>query len=335
MVNERQRGDPLADLDVEPADTATGDLEALIAEHRTQGVGPLWLALIREASGRTARRYSPTIYARTAFWDDDAIGDLVQDVTVRLIEKHQIDYICDVANDFGHARALLYRQVKMTLADRRQRTAVDNLHERAVERLGASPFVIIRSGPSVWGLTDQPGEPREASSRLLSALAALPRLPGRGTERASAIWTTESLTDALTLICHEVGELAEGDLKRILDAALTVFATAEFVTNEAGANSSAEDLSPEDSVMITESVERLIASLTVEEAAVLAGKWIGDSDGDVAKAISVSRPTVAKYKESAYVKVRDELGGLGQDLIEIAFGRLQSLVIVKATGGAS
>lgn len=335
MVDEQPSVGPLTDLDDEPTDSATGDLDALVTEHRNQGVGPLWVALIREASGRTARHYNPVIYARAAFWDDESISDLVQDVVVRLIEKAQLDYICDVASDYGHARALLFRQVKMTLADRRQRTSVDNLYDRATERLGAQPFAVIRRNPTVWGLVGEPRSPHQPTRRLLPVLAALPRLPGRGDVRGSSIWTTGTLTDALTLICREVGELAEGELRRILDGALTVFATTELVTGEPGADSSSEDLSPEHSVMVTESVERLIASLTAEEAAVLAGKWIGDSDGDIAETIGVSRPTTAKYKESAFSKIRDELVSHDQTFIEAVFARLQSRVIAKAAGGAS
>ena len=64
-------------------------------------------------------------------------------------------------------------------------------------------------------------------------------------------------------------------------------------------------------------------------------KWIGDSDGDVARRLGVSRPTAAKYKDSAFEKVRAELSAQTEALIDEAFGRLQSLVICKAEGGAA
>jgi hypothetical protein len=333
MVDEIVPGGPLADLDGEPAGSDVGELQAFIDEHRTSGIGALWLTLIREAASRTARRYSPVIYARAAQWDEDAIGDLVQDVVERLLSKAQLDYICDVASDFGHARALVYRQVKLVLADRRQRTAVDNLFDRATVRLSEPPFSVIRKKPTTWGLAGVEQGPTEPSRRLVATLAALPRLPGVGAERASAIWTADTLADALTLICRDVGELIEADLKRILDGALTVFATAEVVTDEAGTGSSAGGLAPEEQIMANEAVQRIVAALSPEEAVVLAGKWIGDSDGDIADALGVSRPTAAKYKEAAFTKVRDELVEHDQRFIEVVFGRLQSLVILKAAGG--
>ena len=222
----------------------------------------------------------------------------------------------------------------MTLIDRRQRTAVDNLFDRATDRLGEPPFEQASRDPRSWRL-DGSASPASAHTRRLSAaLAALPRLPGNGTERASAIWTTDTLTDALTLICSSLGEVGEPDLRRIFDESLTVFATSEVVTDEAGAETRSGELDPGDVTMANELVERLITAFTKEEAEVLAGKWVGDSDGDIAGRLGVSRPTVAKYKESAFAKVRDELGSQSEAVVGYVFGRLQSLVITKAGADA-
>ncbi len=335
MVDKAVPGGPLADLDAELdlGDLTRGSLQALIDENAQQRLGPLWLSEIREAAPRVARRYSPSVYARSASWTVDAIDDLVQDVVERMIGKGQVDYICDVANDFGHARALVYRQVKMTLIDRRQRTAVDNLFGRAVGRLSEPPFEEVGRNPRSWRLAGTTTPDSAHTRRLPAALAALPRLPGNGTERASAIWTSDTLTDALTLICSAIGEVGESDLRRILGESLTVFATAEVVTDEAGTEALSGQLDPGDLVMANELVERLNAAFTKEEAGVLAGKWIGDSDGDIARRLGVSRPTAAKYKESAFAKVRDELGSQSGAIVGYVFGRLQSLVIIKAGAG--
>lgn len=336
MADELVSGGPLADLDeeIDLGDVTSVDLRALVEEHERQGLGPIWLKEIQTAAPRVARRYSPFIYARSAAWDDGALDDLVQDVLERMLTKGQAEYICDVANDFGHARALIYRQVRMTLIDRRLRTAVDNLFDRAVERLSEPPFVQTRKKPRCWRLTGNTLDASPYTGRLTASLAALPRLPGNGTERASAIWTTETLADALVLIVTTVGEIEELDLRRILDESLTVFATAEVVSSDAGTRDRSGEIDPGELIMANELVERLIATLTQEEATVLAGKWIGDSDGDVARRLSVSRPTAAKYKESAFRKVRDELNSQSEAVVTYVFGRLQSLVIAKAGGGA-
>lgn len=336
MADEVIEGGPLADLDEEigTGDVGAGDLDALIDEHDRIGIGPLWLKEIQMAVPRVSRRYSPSIYAQSAAWSLDVIDDLVQDVVERMLAKGQAEYICDVANDYRHARALIHRQVKMTLIDRRQRTSVDNLFDRAVERLGSSPFEQVKTKPRSWRLAGSTAEASPHPRRLTSSLAALPRLPGLGKERASAIWTTETLTDALSLICGAVGEVDEPELRRILDESLTVFATAEVVTDDAGTEGRSGELDPSELAMANELTERLIAALTHEEATLLAGKWIGDSDGDIASRLGVSRPTAAKYKASAFAKVRQELNSQSEDVVGYVFGRLQSLLITRAGGGA-
>ena len=321
------------ELDV--GDVSTGDLTALIEEHERCSIGPRWLQEIQLAAPRVARRYSPMVYARSAAWDEEAINDLVQDVVERMLTKAQAQYICDVANDFGHARALVYRQVRMTLIDRRQRTSVDNLFDRAVERFGEPPFAQVTKKPRSWRISGCMLEATTYTRRLTASLAALPRLPGNGTERASPIWTTETLTDALILICNSVSEVGELDLRKILDESLTVFATAEFVSDEAGTGERSGELDPGDLIMANELTERLEAALTYEEVTVLAGKWIGDSDGEISRRLGVSRPTAAKYKESAYMKVRSELDSQSAAVVGYTLGRLHSVVITKAGGGAS
>ncbi len=250
-----------------------------------------------------------------------------------MLRKGQAEYICDVANDFGHARALIYRQVRMTLIDRRQRTAVDNLFDRAVERLGEPPFEQVKKKPRSWRIAGHGLEMTPYTRRLTASIAALPRLPGNGTERASPIWTTETLTDALVLICSAVCEVEELNLRKILDESLTVFATAEVVSHEAGSDDRSGELDPSDLIMANDLIERLDAALTNEESTVLAGKWIGDSDGDIARRLGVSRPTAAKHKTSAFTKIHDELTAQSEGVVGYVLGRLQSIVIRRAGGG--
>lgn len=59
------------------------------------------------------------------------------------------------------------------------------------------------------------------------------------------------------------------------------------------------------------------------------------TDEHTARRLGVSRPTAAKYKGSAFEKVRAELADQTEALIDEAFGRLQSLAICKAEGVAA
>ncbi|WP_078316092.1 helix-turn-helix transcriptional regulator [Mycobacterium sp. D16Q16] len=337
MADEVDADDLLTDVgeELDLGDVGVGDLYALIEEFERGGIGSRWLQEIQTAAQRVARRYSPSVYARSAAWDDEAVNDLAQDVVERMLTKGQAEYICDVANDFGHARALIYRQVRMTLIDRRQRTAIDNLFDRAVERLGDPPFEQVKKMPRSWRIAGHSPDAAPYTRRLTASLAALPRLPGSGTERASAIWTKETLTGALVLICNAVREVVELDLRKILDESLTVFATAEVVSDEAGTEDRSGELDPGDLIMANELTERLDAALTRDEATVLAGKWIGDSDGDIARRLGVSRPTAAKYKASAFHKVSGELTSQSEAVLGYVLGRLQSIVITKAGGGTN
>lgn len=328
MVDKGIAGGPLADLDeaVDLSDIPANGLEALLTEHSSERLGPLWLAEITKAAN-VAKRYNSRTYARSSLWDESALSDLVQDVVERMLVKSQIEYICDVANDYGHARALIYRQVKLTLADRRQKTSVDNLFDRAKERLAEPPFEVRSAKPLVWGLAGSEAEPDASFDRLTATLAALPRLPGLGKDRASAVWTRETLEEALGLICRALGAVGEDSLKKILDDTLTVFATSEVVRDDAGSNDQSNELDPADLAVANEALDRLTAALTREETTVLAGKWLGNSDGDIAARLRISRPTVAKHKDSAFAKVRDELASSKQSVIEYVFGRLQARVI--------
>ena len=104
----------------------------LRSEYEREVIGLAILAEVRRACASRARKYPPVVYARSTTWNDDAIDDLVQDViTRRLLGKRQLDYLFDMGRTIDAWRALLDRQVRITLARRRVRTVVDNLLDRA------------------------------------------------------------------------------------------------------------------------------------------------------------------------------------------------------------
>jgi hypothetical protein len=97
-------------------------------------LGSSILSEIRAAAKRVGHTYPPLKYAGVFGWNDDAIEDLVQDVTVRrLLGGGQLDYMMAHAADIRHFRALLDRQVRQELSARRTRTLIDNLVDRCRE----------------------------------------------------------------------------------------------------------------------------------------------------------------------------------------------------------
>ena len=114
----------------------------LRTEYEREVIGLAILAEVRRACSFRPRRYPPTVYARSATWNDDAIDDLVQDViTHRLLGERQLAYLFDVGRTIDAWRALLDRQVRIALARRRVRTVVDNLLDRAKRLLDCDDSV--------------------------------------------------------------------------------------------------------------------------------------------------------------------------------------------------
>jgi DNA-directed RNA polymerase specialized sigma24 family protein len=332
--------DPLADLTaVEGSETvATGIgrddsaiFASLLAEHDRERLGPLWLAEIRSACASTARRYDPVVYARSADWNEAALDDLAMDAVERLLSKNQIEYICDVTRDAGHARALLHRQVRFTLLERRDRTVVDNLLERAVDVLSGSDYVLDPSPPTGWRAA---GEAAQAlghitgidskEARLLALrLRRLPRLQARGTERASPVWSLETLQVAVRDVVETLGKVTRDSLDRIFRDALTALALGELVVEEEGSRHLDPGIGPEEAVVAADVADRLMAELTERERGVLACKFHGVSDSDVAQELGVSRPTVDGAKKSASAKVRALLADVHEAVQDATLMQLQ------------
>lgn len=319
--------DPLADLAVEPADDsipagAAGDdpslWAALLAEHRAERLGRLWYAEIRSACASKARRYPPGPYARAADWDEAAIDDLAMDAVERLLRKGQIEYICDVADGAGHARALLHRQVRFALLERRERTVVDNLLDRAVEVLRGPGYREEPGPPPSWSAAEAGRPPPAAAAdtpqgRLLALrLRRLPRMPAAGAERASPVWSLPTLERAVDDAVRTLGAVTHDSLGAVLRDGLTSLVPSELVSDEAGIGRRDPAAGPEEEAVARQSAERALGALTAREAHVLACKLDGLSDADTAAEIGVSRPTVDGAKSAGTAKVRDALAGLGE-----------------------
>lgn len=319
--------DPLADLAAEPDDDSVptgvvGDdaslWAALRAEHRAERLGRLWYAEVRSACASKARRYPPGPYARAADWDDAAIDDLAMDAIERLLRKGQIEYICDVANGTGHARALLHRQIRFALLERRERTVVDNLLDRAIELLRGPGYREEPGPPPSWAAAEAGRQTPAAAAdtsegRLLALrLRRLPRMPGTGAERASPVWSLSTLKRAVDDAVRTLGAVTHDSLDAVLRDGLTSLAPSELVNDEAVIGRRDPAAGPEEEAVARQSAEGALRALTAREAHVLACKLDGLSDADVAAEIGVSRSTVDAAKSAGAAKVWGALSGLGE-----------------------
>lgn len=297
------------------------NLTDLRHEYQNETIGPSILALVRRACASRACRYPPNVYARSALWNDDVIEDLVQDViTDRLLGERQIDYLFDVARTIDAWRALLDRQVRITLARRRVRTVVDNLLDRAKSLLDSDDSVqrsvfskralysLRESGATYLPFTD------EVIRRVVEDVRVVPRqTPGRG-ERAPMVYSKRNFVALLRVVLrHAPGGVTIRDLGRILELVLTDWIPAVLEQDEGSVGMVVEDLGEIGSAR--EVARQMVAGWSVDEARIVRGLLAGLPYIEIARRVSVSRPTVIKRQRVLMDGLRvaaEEFGEIGQ-----------------------
>ncbi len=288
-------------------------------EYEQEVIGPGLLREVHRASQARAQKYPPAIYGLSSSWDKEAIEDLVQDVVVeRLLGEFQIDYLFDVARTLSDWRALLDRQVGITLARRRVRTVVDNLLDRAKRALRKNDevvtskfsrrtvFTLRESSQSYQPLTDQ------QIRRIVEIVRVVPRLrPGRA-ERSPSLYGKKDFE----ILLHSVLQEAEGgvtvrDLGMIFEEVFTDWVPAVLELDEGGSYSESEP--PEIAVEIQETAKQIIGKMTKEDAIIIHGRLAGLPDVEIARLLDISRPTFIKRRNILF---NDVIRPLASDLDE-------------------
>ena len=300
-------------------------LRDLRLEYERETIGPAILEEVRRVCAAQARRYPPAVYARSHSWSGDAVDELVQDVMVeRLLGEQQLAYLFDAAADLSHWRALLTRQVKITLARRRVRTVVDNLLERAGRRLAGSEEVEITfSGNKVFRRVGAQAPYRPLADdevrRVVERVRALPRRrPGRG-ERAPSVYSGDGLAALLDMVLREApGGVAVRDLGRIFESVLTDWVPAVLELEETDIGSGPSDMEPGEAVEVKMLASQIVSGLSEEETQILLGYLAGLPYNEVAGRVGVSTPTLLKRRHGLLDRIRAAAG----DLDEAAQDRL-------------
>ena len=284
-------------------------LEELRSEHRDELVGARWLEEVRHICGEVVVRYPAEVYAHGLSWRDE-IDDLVQEVVVdRLLKERQADYLVHVSATVSDVRRLLARQVRITLAHRRRRTVVDQLLDRARQLLRDSSFEKLTSDPDSWSLAGKSVVDRSASPAELRLaerrVRSIPTIAGDGLERAPTVYRSEDLRQLLSVVAETLPTAFEvRDLDLIFRSLLTSYLPS--VLDHVGANA----LAPTDAD--TEEIEmsaarEVVDMLDAEQRTIVAAKLSGVADADIAAALGLSRPTVAKRRTLAFDRVRPSL----------------------------
>lgn len=294
-------------------------LRELQCEYRADIIGREVLGEIRRACASVARRYPPLVYARSPAWDSEAIEELVQDVVVeRLLGERQLAYLFDVAGSLSDWRALLNRQIKITLARRRVRTVVDNLLARAGRYLTRSEGFETVPGAGHKSFrrvgADEPYRSLngEELRRVAEYVRVVPRRrPGSG-ERAPIVYREGALRAVLDVILHHApGGVSIRDLGRVFELVLTDWVPAVLELDEKGDRATSADLSPEEAVEVTAIASDIVSGLSLQDAWILRGQLAGLPDIEIARRIGVSRPTLAKRRRALIDRMHSSTEHLG------------------------
>lgn len=293
-------------------------LSQLRREYEREVIGVSLLEEIRRACQSRARKYPPHIYGKSSSWDEDTIEDLVQDVVVkRLLGEHQIDYLFDVARTVSDWRALLDRQVRITLAGRRVRTVVDNLLDRAKKALRRDDrvrsyrfsrwtvYVLHRSRTDYQPLTDQ------QARRLAEMVRVIPRQPPGQGERAPIVYAKGKLELLLQVVLQEApGGITVRDLGRILELVFTDWVPAVLELGEEEPPPVIK--SPESIYQVKEVAEGIISKMSKEDMVIMYGRLAGLPDVEIAPQINISRPTLIKRRNLLFNHIRKASEGFGE-----------------------
>lgn len=318
-------------------------LRDLRLEYERETIGPAVLEEVRRACASQARRYPPAVYARSRSWNADAVDELVQDVSVeRLLGEQQLAYLFDAAADLSHWRALLTRQVKITLARRRVRTVVDNLLERAGRRLAGSEEVetITFSGNKVFRLAGAQAPYRPLADdevrRAAERVRALPRRrPGRG-ERAPSVYSGDGLEALLDMVLREApGGVAVRDLGRIFESVLTDWVPAVLELEERQIGAGPSDMEPGEAVEVKMLATQIVSGLSAEETQILLGYLAGLPYSEVAGRVGVSTPTLIKRRHALIDRIRSSAGDLDERAQEMLMDEIALAASVQVNEDGS
>lgn len=300
-------------------------LTLLLEEFEREVIGPNVLQEIHRACYTRARKYPPSIYGRSSTWDEDAVNDLVQDVIVdRLLGENQIYYLFDVSRTIKDWRALLDRQIRITLSRRRVRTVVDNMLDRArrvlrrddkitISKFGRwVVFRLVESTQEYQPLTD------EQIRSIVEIVRVIPRQAPSQSERAPSVYGKRDFEILLHYVLREaMGGVTVRDLGMIFEKVFTGWVPAVLELGEEIPHRAIDtpDATPE----VREALGKIIAKMTKEDAIIIRGRLAGLPDSEVAGMLDISRPTLIKRRNILFNKVirpiADDLDEKSQDAL--------------------
>jgi DNA-directed RNA polymerase specialized sigma24 family protein len=303
--------------------------EELREEYGRERIGPLIYGEVMGISASVSSHYDPTIYSGQSSWSD-ARDDLAQEVVTRvLLEEGQLDYLMLVCQSVDDFRALLNRQVRRLLARRRQRTVIDNLLDRCEPILSAESYERLdETGRRMrYGLRGREVELRDPTDTELREaalrVAVVPRVKFRPGERAPVVYGPAQLATAVRAAAEALPtSLTLSDLDRIFRLVLTDWLPSFLEDTEEEPSFGGQELSAEEVALVNDTTNRILASCSLDQQHLLLRKLEGVADGDIAREVGVSRPTLANRKDEVWRLMEGELSDLPDTLQQTVVSEL-------------
>lgn len=289
--------------------------EELKEEYEKSIIGEKIYALLTDLITMVARKYPKEIYNNRSPWSVESISELCQEVaTDRLLGENQIHYVFREARTLDSVRALFVRQIKRTLASRRVISPIDRLITRVKSHAKGGDYEALtdaKSGKYSFQANGVEVSALSLSQRQISdcvnLLRQIPIIYSRlDTSRETMIYSPDNLLKALNLIFGSIGAVSESDLRRIFETLLTPWTRTILNLGEqnyVSANDPTTQAQERNAVF--DQAREFADMLSNEEKIVIVHKSNDISDDSIAAIIKKSRPTVAKIKGDAYIKVKD------------------------------
>jgi hypothetical protein len=316
------------------------ELDRLRAEHAAEVVGPVIYARVELVIGRLVANRDPVVYTG-GLTDAGARADLVQaffqDV---LLGEDQLVYVFGVAGTIGDFERLIQWQARRYVAKQRRHTVVDNLLKRSVDLLRAAEDVeAIREGDrELFRLRNpaQPGIPGEEDRlrRAIALAAAVPKIAGRGDERAPKIYSTETLGKVLRILLETyVDPVGRSELDIFFSTILTSWKPTILGLDEEQDERADEALTPEEEMLATTMATTLAESMTPEEKTIFQLKYSNVADREVADHLNMSRQSLAPRKQRLFERISEDIGSLSS-YVQVAILKRLAATIIDAEAQA-
>jgi len=274
-------------------------------------------SLLTQLCTLVARKYPKDVYNNGNSWNDESIMELCQEVALeRMLGENQIHYIFREAKTLDSIRALFTRQIKLTLASRRVITPIDRLITRVKAHASEGDVdVVSKSGKYSFCAKGHSAKAVPLSERQIidcvNLLRQIPIIHTRlDSSRETMIYSPSNLLAALDQIFGSAGAVSEHDLREIFENLLTPWLRTILESEyEDYVSESDPTAQTQGRKIIFQEAKSFIRTLKDEEKIVLIHKSNKVSDDSIAEIIGVSRPTVAKIKESVLEKVKSQFLG--------------------------